>query len=181
MKLEADSRIAFPRPLVFSTYRDRLPQLVPHLPNIKAITVEKREDAPGGQAGITKMVNLWEGKSEIPKVAQSIIKPEMIAWIDHATWNENEWTVEWRIETKLFTDNIRCAGKNRYIDDGASTLLEIRGQLDIDLKGIPGVPRILAGTIAPTVEKFVIGMLTPNLTSVAKGLESFLKEEAAQS
>jgi hypothetical protein len=174
MKLEADSRISFPRPLVFATYRDRLPELVPHLPDIKSITVQKREDA----GAVSKLTNLWVASSEIPKVAQAIIKPEMLQWLDYATWNADDWTVEWRVETKLFTDNIKCSGKNQYIDHGSSTTLQIRGDLTIDLKGVPGVPRLLAGTIAPAVEKFVIALLKPNLLSVATGLQKFLEAEA---
>jgi hypothetical protein len=179
VKLEADARISFPRETVFKTYRDRLPELVPHLPNIKRITVEKREDDAGGRAGISKLVNLWEAKGEVPRVAQSIIKPENLAWIDYAEWNLNDWTCEWRIQTKMFTDNVKCGGKNRYIVvDDKMTMLEIRGSLDVDLKGVPGVPKFLAGTVAPVVEKFIVALLTPNLLSVAKGLEAFLKAEA---
>lgn len=180
MKLEADARIPFAREVVFRTYRDRLPELVPHLPNIKKITVQKREDAAGGRAGITKMVNLWEAKGEIPKVAQSFLKPEMLAWLDHAVWDENDWTVEWRIETRMLTEAVKCGGKNRYVPAGeGASVLEIRGDLEVDMKKVPGVPRLLAGAIAPAVEKFIIALLTPNLTSVAKGLEAFLKAEAS--
>ena len=181
MKLEADSRISFPRPLVFSTYRDRLPQLVPHLPDIKEIVVKTREEDVGGQKGVTKLLNLWIGKAEIPKVAQVVIKPEMVQWLDYATWNENDWTVEWKVETKMFTDNIKCWGKNKFVEEGGSTMLQIRGELEIDLKGVPGVPRFLAGTIAPVVEKFVVGQLKPNLLSVADGIQKFLVAESRNS
>lgn len=178
MKLEADSRVSFPRALVFSTYRDRLPELVPHLPNVRAITVEKREDGVGGAPGVTRMLNRWEAKGEIPKAAQAVIKPEMLAWLDHAVWDQDHWTVEWRIETRMFTENVKCFGKNRYLElSPQSTLLEIRGELTVDLKGIPGVPRLLAGAVAPAVERFVVALLTPNLISVAKGLEAFLRAE----
>jgi hypothetical protein len=173
MKLEADARIAFPREVVYSTYRDRLPALVPYLPNIKGITVQKRED----QGAVSKLVNLWEAKGEVPKVAQSVIKPEMLAWLDHATWDQDAWTVDWRIETRMFTENVKCFGHNTYEADGSGCLLKIRGELNVDLKGIPGVPRLLAGTVAPHVEKFVIALLTPNLLSVAKGLDAFLQAE----
>ncbi len=181
MKLEADARISFPRETVFKTYRDRLPELVPHLPNVKRIVVEKREDDAGGQPGITKLLNLWEAKADVPKVAQSIIKPENLAWLDHAEWNQNDWTCAWRIETKMFTENVKCGGKNRYtvIDDNTCTL-EIRGDLDVDLRGVKGVPKFLAGTVAPVVEKFIVALLTPNLLSVAKGLEAFLEQEQAK-
>ncbi len=79
MKLEADARISFPRELVYSTYRDRLPELVPYLPNITGITVKSRED----EGQVSKLLNVWDAQAEIPKVAQAIIKPEMASWLDH--------------------------------------------------------------------------------------------------
>ena len=62
MKLEADARIAFPRELVFSTYRDRLPQLVPFLPDVKSIVVQERTDAPDGTDGSTVLEYCWDGE-----------------------------------------------------------------------------------------------------------------------
>ncbi len=177
MRIEADARISFPRELVFSTYRDRLPQLVPHLPNIKKIEVLEREDAAKG-AGTTRLLNVWHAEGDIPRVAQSVIKPEMLNWKDHALWNQNDWTCEWRVETKIFTESISCRGKNQFVEQGGVTVLQIRGHLDIDLRGIPGVPKFLAGSVAPVVEKFIVGLLTPNLLSVSGGLEKFLEAEA---
>ena len=180
MKMEADCRIAFPRELVFSTYRDRLTELVPHLPNVTGIEVLERDDAPGGVEGKTRLLNLWHAEGDIPKVAKPVVKPDMVAWNDHALWDENEWTCEWRTEPKFFTESIDCGGKNRYVVDGDVTILQIRGHLDIDLSGIRGVPGFLAKKIAPVVEKFIVALLTPNLISVSKGLEAFLKAEAAK-
>ncbi len=177
MKLEADARISFPRELVYSTYRDRLPELVPYLPNITGITVKSRED----EGQVSKLLNIWDAQAEIPKVAQAIIKPEMASWLDHAAWNQADWSCDWRIETKVFTENVNCGGHNTYVEDGEGTILKIRGDLDVSLKGIPGVPRLLAGKIAPVVEKFIVNLIKPNLLSVAKGLEDFLKAEAAKS
>ncbi|MBI2377135.1 MAG: hypothetical protein HYV07_24250 [Deltaproteobacteria bacterium] len=177
MRIEADARIAFPRELVFSTYRDRLPNLVPHLPNVKEIEVLEREDAAKGP-GTTRLLNVWHAQGEIPKVAQTVIKPEMLNWKDYALWNQNDWTCEWRVETKIFTENVSCKGKNQFIEKDGATILQIRGELDIDLRGIRGVPKFLAGTVAPVVEKFIVGLLTPNLLSVSDGLAKFLEAEA---
>lgn len=176
MKLEADAKIPFSQELVFTTYRDRLPELVPYLPDIKRITVKSRDD----EGVITKILNEWEASTEIPKVAQSIVKPEMLEWLDHATWNADDKTVEWRIETKMFTQNVRCQGKNTVIADGDHAIFRLRGDLEVDLKGIPGVPRFLAGKVTPHVEKFVVQLLTPNLLAVASGVEQFLTAEAAK-
>lgn len=180
MKLEADARIAFPRPLVFSTYRDRLPDLIPHLPDIKAITVKERADDADGKAGVTRLLNLWEASTEVPKVAQGVIKPDMMAWLDYATWDENAWTCDWRIETRMFTENVKCHGHNTYREVDGETILEIRGELEVSLDGVPGVPRFLAGKVAPHIEKFIVATLKPNLLSVADGLQAFLNEEAGK-
>ena len=175
MKLEADAHIAFPRPVVFSAYRDRLPEMLPYLPDIKAITVQSRDEP---EPSITKLINVWEAQSDIPKIAQRIITPDMLAWTDHATWNQDKWTCDWQIETRLFTENVTCGGHNEYLEDGKGTLLKIRGELDVRLKGIPGVPSFLAGSVKPHVEKFIVDLLKPNLLSIAGGLERFLKENA---
>lgn len=176
MEIRADAHIAFPRETVFRTYRDRLPELVPHLPNIKSIAVQERKE----EAGKVELVNLWEAKGDIPKIAQSVIKPEMAAWLDYASWDEGAYACDWRVETRVFSEHVRCGGRNEYESNGDGTILHIRGQLDIDLKGIPGVPRLIAGKVTPIVEKFIVDLLTPNLTSVAAGLEAFLQAEAAR-
>ena len=170
MKIEADAKLSYPREVVFASYRDKLVELVPHLPNVREIEIKSRDD----DGGITRMLNIWHAKGEIPKVAQSIIKPEMVCWEDHAIWNQDEWTCEWKVVPKFFTNNVVCQGKNQFVEQGDTTVLQIRGDLQIDAKGIPGVPRLLAGRIAPVIEKFIVGLLTPNLLTVSDGLVKYL-------
>lgn len=180
MKIQADATLSFSRALVFSTYRDELPALVPYLPNVRAIEVLSREDDADNTQGKTRLHNLWRAEGDIPKVAQAIIKPEMVAWDDHAIWNQTEWTCEWKVVPKFFTNSIRCRGKNQYVDHGNSTTLQIRGELEVDANRIPGVPRLLARRIAPVIEKFIVALLTPNLLQVSVGLEKYLQEQAAK-
>lgn len=177
MKLEADARIAFPRETVYAAYRDRLPELTPYLPNVRAITVQSREEAVGGNPARLDLVNLWEAKADIPSLLQGIVKPESLAWIDRAAWDDEAWACDWQIEPKIFSQNVRCSGRTSYRADGDATIQEIRGELEFDPSGIRGVPSFLAGRIAPTVEKFVVHLIRPNLLSVAEGLERFLKDQ----
>jgi len=174
MKVEADAFIDFPRELVYSTYRDRLPELVPYLPNVKRISVESRTD----EGDVTKLVNRWEANAEVPKVARSIVKPDMLVWLDHATWFQNDWAVEWQIEHLAFSQQVRCHGRNRYVDEGGRTRLEIRGELSVDASRIPGVPRMLAGTVTPVLERFIVQTIRPNLVSTADGVQAFLKAQS---
>ena len=72
----------------------------------------------------------------------------------------------------MFTDAVRCEGTNTLVRvDDQHTDVVLDGQLDIDLKEIPGVPRLMAGRMRPQVERFIISLITPNLkeTNAAMG------------
>jgi hypothetical protein len=177
MKIEADARIAFPRDVAFRAYRDELVALVPYLPNVNAIEVKETESAPGGVASRMRKLNVWRAKADVPTAAQAIIKPEMLAWDDKAVWDEATWTCDWQTIPHFFTERIKCAGRNTFVVDGNNCVLQIRGDLEVDVKGLPGVPRLLASTVGAAIEKFVVALLTPNLTSVSKGLEAYLRQK----
>ena len=175
MRIQADDRVPFAREIVYRTYRDRLVDLVPYLPNVASIEVRDRAD----EGDVVRFVNAWRAKDEIPQVARSILRPEMLSWLDHATWRASEWTTEWRIEMGSFADAVDCRGKNEFVEDRGATLIRIRGDLHIDLRLVRGVPRILAGTVGPVVEKFVVAMITPNLSKVSRGIEKLLRAEGS--
>jgi hypothetical protein len=172
MKLSADATLPFPRPVVFATYRDHLVDLVEFLPNIRRIE-EQRRDTDGNK---TKILNVWHGGGEIPAAARAVLSENMLSWDDHASWDEDDFTCAWRIETHSFNEAVHCAGTNRFLDADAGTLLQIRGELEIDGKKIKAVPRILAGTVSRAVEDFLMKKITPNLLSVSDGLRQYLEQ-----
>jgi hypothetical protein len=156
---------------VYQAYRDELPKIAAYMPNIKEILVRKREERQNG----VKLHNEWVGKGEIPKVVQSIIRPDMLRWDDYADWDDNASACAWSLKLRAFTDNVKCGGTNRFTEEGPDrTRVTLSGTLDIDLRDIPGVPRVLAGSIAPQVEKFVIALITPNLEQVNASLGRYL-------
>lgn len=173
MDLIAQTRVAFPRELVFTTYRDKLPELVPFLPNVSSIVVKERVD----QGEKTKLVNLWTGKTDIPSAAQRFIKPEMFMWTDFADWDRDTWTCHWRSETHAFPGLIECSGKTVYEPVGEATELRITGALILHLEKAH-VPRLLAGTVRPLIEKLVVGNLKPNLLSTGGGVEKYLQSRS---
>jgi hypothetical protein len=173
MRLEAAAELPFPRELVFRTYRDRLVELVPFLPNIRGIEVTARREEPP----LTHLVNIWRGGGDVPAVARAFLSERMLTWTDYATWDEAEWSCTWRMETHSFKEAVHAAGKNVYQVTPTGTRLLIGGELTIDGKKLP-IPRFLAGSVGPTVEKFLVGLIRPNLTEVAKGVERFLSAGA---
>ncbi|MFW5920599.1 MAG: SRPBCC family protein [Polyangiales bacterium] len=172
MKIEADSVVPFPISETFRAYRDHLPELVDHLPNVKSVEVESREES----GAVVKLVNVWHGGGEVPVAVRKFVGEDMLSWHDYATWNEDERTCEWNIRTHAFTDAVRCHGTNRFVEiDEGRTRVEIQGELDIDVKRVKGVPSVLAGSIGSKVEKFLVNQITANLTDVSDGLTRYLQ------
>lgn len=170
MKFRSESTIQHPRAAVFAAYRDRLPEVVRFLDDISAVNVLARDDA----GATVKLHNEWVSNREIPKVAQAIIKPEHLRWDDYASWDAGAWRCGFEIKTRAFRDNVRCVGSNTFLEQGAGTKVVLEGDFEVSLKDVPGVPRLLAGTIVPQIEKFIIALIQPNLEKVNKALGQYL-------
>ena len=171
MELRADATIPFERAVVFAAYRDKLVDMLPYLPNVRAIEVRKRDE----EGDVTKILNFWKGGGDIPAAARAFVSESMLSWLDYATWDRAAFTCDWKIEPQAFTEAITCIGKNRFTEEGAATHLEIRGDLSIDPKKLKGIPGYLSGKVAKAVEELLISKIKPNLVSTADGLTKYLQ------
>jgi len=175
MEIRADATIPFPPERVFTAYRDRLVELAEFLPNIASITVLSREELAGGDV---KLVNEWRGSgSDIPKVARPFLSEDKLRWTDHATWHAADFTVDWRSDVHAFPGAVLSSGKNRFVAAGQGTRLEIRGEIKVDARKIPGVPGLLAGTVSAAVEKLLGSQVASNATAQAGGLTRMLQRD----
>ncbi len=170
MELHATSLIRHPQARVFRAYRDELPQIAAYMPNVKKIEVMRREES----GGTVKLHNVWYGKGEIPKVAQHVIKPDILMWDDWATWTEAGTRCEWKLGLRVFNDKFSCSGTNVITAEGPHARVTLRGDLQLDLRDIPGVPRLLAGTLRPQIEAFIIKLVRPNLEETNAALGRYL-------
>jgi hypothetical protein len=174
MLLSVDLQIPFPRDLVYATYRDCLTELLPYMPDVRAANIKSRR-VDGAD---TYTVCEWQGGGEIPVAARAILNETMLSWTEYDHWNAAEFFLEWRIETHAFTEAVSCQGKNRFIEDGACTRVESRGELRIDPSKIQGVPSFLAGGIAGVVEDFLGKKIEPNLRQIGMGVSKYLAKSA---
>lgn len=172
MEICSESRIRYPREQVYLAYRDRLPEIAQYIPDIEQITVLLREPTSDG----IRLHNEWAASREIPAYVQSIVKPEHLRWDDFAEWHDDEHYVAWRLATRAFTDAVQCTGRNTFLEDGGGTVVRLTGDLQLDLRDIPGVPRFLATRLAPQVERFIVSLITPNLERVNASIERFLDD-----
>lgn len=172
MKLETDAVIPFPRPLVYQVLRERLPDLVRYLPNVRRIECRSRREVDGR----IEFVNEWDGGGEIPAVARAFVSESLLTWTDYASWVPAEWACYWRMETHAFRGLLRTEGSNRYFDQGATTRMEIRGVLEIDVAKLTMVPRLLAPSVARSIEAYIIGHVRPNQLNVAASVGEYLRD-----
>jgi hypothetical protein len=173
MIISADTYVPFPRPLVYATYRDKLLEVVPYLPNVRQIEIKSRIE----EGKHIHFVNEWHGGGDIPAVARTILSEAILSWTDFATWDESNFTTVWRIKTHAFTEAVHCNGKNTFLEKDGGTLIQSRGELTIDTKEIKNVPQLLVGSIGRTVEDFLGKKIEPNLQQVAEGVRLYLKQK----
>ena len=174
MRIHSSSLVNHPLDRVYSAYRDELSGIADHIPDVEYVKVLGREE----KAGRTKLHNEWKSSKSIPGFARKVLRPEMLCWDDYAEWVHQSWTCEWVLKVRAFTEAVTCAGINHFTAEGeGQTRVVIEGRLDIDLKRVPGVPRMVAGPLAPRVEGFIVSLITPNLERVNGGLGDYLDEK----
>ncbi len=175
MEIRSDVVLPFPLARVFSAYRDRMTELVPHLPNVRSIELKERIERPGE----VEIVSVWMGGGDIPKVVRGVLSESMLSWTDYATWIEDGAGVVWRTEVHAFPGAVTSAGRNRFVGADGETRLEIRGALTIDPARVPGIPRFLGKSVAEAAERFIVGQVRQNSEAVARGVRELLRSGAA--
>ena len=171
MIISVDTRLPFPRSLVYATYRDKLVEVVPYLSNVRSLKVKSRYQ----ERDTVYSIYEWHGGGEIPQLARAILSEKMLCWTEYDTWNETEFTLAWRIETHAFTEAVSCLGKNRFLEDDNRTLIKSSGQLTIDSTKIEGFPKFMSKKVAQIVEDFLSKKIQPNLLEMSKGVQHYLE------
>jgi uncharacterized membrane protein len=171
LKLDVSVEVPYPREQVFSTYRDKLPELVPYLPNVRSITVTSRTEA----GGVVHVVSHWKGGGDIPAMVRKFLSEELLEWDDVAAWHHDAFRTDWHTVLPALKEALRAQGTNRFEDlGGGRTRIVIAGELEVDARQLKAVPRLLASAVGPAVEAFLVGAIKPNLVGIAQGVQKYL-------
>ncbi|TVQ91043.1 MAG: hypothetical protein EA397_11145 [Deltaproteobacteria bacterium] len=177
MKIRSESILQHPLERVYRAYRDEMPAIastIPDIAEVRALRVEERE-------GGVSIHNEWISAAKLPPGLSKVVRPEHLRWDDFAEWNDTTHEVGWKIKTRVFTDQIRCGGTNRFVAHGSeATKIILDGELRIDIRSLPGVPSFVARKLGPRLESFFVGLITPNLKQVNTYLERYLDERVAK-
>ncbi len=170
MRFTSTSTIDHPLDQVFAAYRDRLPDVVPFMDDIESVVVLDRSES----GDVVTLHNEWSSANEIPAVARSFLTRDQLKWDDHATWDGAAHQCRFDIKTRAFRDAVRCTGTNTFTADGDRTRVVLEGVFEVDVKAIPGVPKLLAGRIVPQIEAFIVKLIQPNLEKTNDAVGRFL-------
>jgi len=176
MEIAVDKSMPYPLEPVWTTMRDKLPELIPYLPNVERVEVRERTEPSPGEV---HLVNFWKAaKTEVPKLARPFIDQSKLNWIDTAEWIDSTWTCRWSIHVGFMADRVTCEGATRYVDQGdGTTRIIMKGDLDIRLKGM--LPGLIARKAKPAVEGFVVKLIQPNFEKTIGALAKYLDAQSA--
>ena len=175
MRLE--SRKVLQRPLaeVYQLVKNDLDKLVPYLPNVGKIDVKNKTDKGDGK---TEIVNHWYAKAELPSMLTKFIKPEIFSWKDVALWDDGSHSVAYELTSFLVGDLFEARGVNSFKTvENDKTELVVTCEIKIYPEKVPGVPKLLAGTVRPMIEGLIEKIIGPNLSSLGEGLEKYFKNK----
>ena len=175
MKFNLVDEIPFERDLVFSTHRDKLLELVEYLPNVDSVVIESREE----DGDVVRLVNLWTGaSSDVPAVVRPLFRPEHLTWVDRATWDQSRWRCDWKITISALPEAVTAEGHSTFVDEGGETAIQMSGEFVIHPDKVPAVPGFVARRAAAPLERFVVGLLQPNLRRSNQAVQQYLEDHA---
>jgi hypothetical protein len=177
MLINASVYVPFPLALVYTTYRDRLPELVGQMPSVKQVVLKSRQE----NGKTVQQVYEWQGRSDIPGMLKAFLSEDLLSWTDFATWKETEYVTDWQIQPHAFRDAIAWSGQDRYTAEGDGTRIESKGKLMIDPHRLKGVPFFLTGQVSHMAEEMLGKQAEPNFIEMSKCVKAYLEKQAARS
>ena len=168
------SIVKHPVDLVWTTIRDRLPELVLYMEDVEKIIPLKREERLNG---VVSLDNLWQANPKLPMLQSTRLDPDLFAWIDRAEWDAGAFICHWRIEPKLLPDQVQCSGVGRYEPalGGRGTRVTFEGRLGLNVQSLPGMP-YLDGSLMKGVELLASSLIPKNLRKMTEAVGSFLDQ-----
>jgi hypothetical protein len=173
LKFSLVDEIPHPRELVFSTHRDKLLELVQYLPNVDSVVTESRIE----DGAIVKLVNVWTGATaEIPAPVRPLLRTEHLMWVDRATWDGDRWRCDWEITLSAVPEAVSARGFSTFLAEGSDTVVQMNGEFLIHPERVRGVPTFVARGAAPALERFIVGLLQPNLRRSNQAVQQYIED-----
>lgn len=179
MEFEQKNNVSHPKQIVYFAMKDKLEELAQFILTLHKIELKSREKISENHE---KIIRKWYGKYEVvPSAVRRFIKESMLTWEDHALWEDENFLVRWESHSGMLKHLYSCSGIN-YFEDGEDniSIIRITGKIEVYPEKLPGVPKFLARRFTPIIEKFIIGLISPNFAEIIKGINKYLDSKNSQ-
>ena len=163
---------------VWSSIRDRIKEIAPLMSDIESVKVLERDENEDGEV---RFVNEWRLLWKLPAVANKIIDPGDLGWLDYAQWDRSRYVCNWRIEPFFHPESISCSGVTAYEPaiGGRGTRVTFQGDVEIDVANLAGISQSLSGPVSNVIENVVTTLVPRNFRKVFEAAEAWLNKQAA--
>lgn len=110
----------------------RDPAVMLNSPNLTGCKLLSHDDK-GDTVDLTVQYSAY---SQIPKVVQHLLTPDMLSWISYGRWDRRKMVYTFDVETMYFTKQVHCRGVQSYhaIDENRSVQkMEMKLRISIPL------------------------------------------------
>lgn len=125
------------------------PAVMLNTPDLKGCRMLERRDN-GDTVALTVQYSAY---SQIPKMVQHLLTPEMLTWISRGLWNRPKRTYSFDVETAYFTKQVSCRGVQQFVAAGNDKTLQ---KMEMKL-------RISIPLFGPFIEKEIARLFVANL------------------
>ncbi len=168
-----------PRDELWTVMRDHLVAFAGNLVDIQEVRQIERTFGPDGRIQI---VNEWHARDQIPAPIRSMLKIEVVSWIDRNYWDDESGTCSWRIEPSFLVGYIACSGVTSFTEAMAGRGTRVTFAGEIDLKpGLLGSLGSMESTVSGFVEAMVTTIIPRNLRAVVEAAAAFEPPRGARS
>jgi hypothetical protein len=162
----------------FTDYYDSILEVVVNL--LMETTLYNMQDLPNvsnnqpleeRDTGDKKYIKVkWNVHGQIPPIAQKLVKPEMLTFIEDSVWDRKTFTYSTKIIPNFFRNQINCQHKLEFLDNKDGRTKRI----------MSGYFEFKVPVIGPIFETFVIKYLKQNAEEDFKignnALKKYIKE-----
>ena len=147
------------------------PGIVDYVPNVERLETLERVPIDGGrERGLYE----FHASSPLPRVLQSIIRPEMLSWKQTLIYDPGRMRIEWTVHPFFFPNHIHCSGATDFIDtSGGRSRVHVTGRFRIDTLPIPAFPNAFLTRASAMLESAAGKLIEPNLKQFYRAIKKF--------
>ena len=174
MEFKCTETVKYPLLLVWSTMRDRLPEIAAQLDDIEYVIVEKRTKK---KTASVHVISTWKSDPPLPSFLKSFIKPDMLKWTDDAVWDNEETTCHFTIITYYKIEDIQCVGTIDFKSSGGGKSTKIVYSGILSIAKTPKSSIFMTGFVIKGIEAVASSLIESNFGKVIKALSETIKAE----